>query len=96
MSIIQLHDWSIYEVTTWFHDTAEKTIHIVGVENSYTSRVSPPIVYFDEEENGYYCRKGDCYILEGQPGKNANTEYVLEKWCHGIGKHELREITNGD
>lgn len=57
--------------------------HLVGFESfgrDGQGRVSSKIVTFDKDKMQAVTRSGRVYKLSGQPGWNADAEYVWNKW----------------
>jgi hypothetical protein len=72
---ITLVRWRILE-------TDEGDRHLVGArEDDFTGRVSTAITTFDPSRMVAVTRSGRTYQLRGEPGYNADAQYVWERWC---------------
>lgn len=71
--------WSVREVLCG--DSSERTRHLVGyIARRGSGRVTSPIQSFDRDKMTIITRSGRVYRLEGQPGFNADAEYVWAHW----------------
>lgn len=63
-------------------ETDEGDRHLVGArEDDFTGRVSTAITTFDPSRMVAVTRSGRTYQLCGEPGYNADAQYVWEQWC---------------
>lgn len=87
---ICLKNWSIREV----HPAG--TRHFVGWNVAGEGRVSSAIVEFDPKKLLGRTASGRVYALLGQPGYDADAEYVFSRWCRipGQGAETVRDVTD--
>jgi hypothetical protein len=86
-SISSVHDepeesisqWSVHEVS--YGESNDKTHHLVGyIARQRLGRVSSAIQAFDRNKMLIRTSSGRIYHLEGQPGFNADADYVWAHW----------------
>ena len=68
---IELRQWSVMELNNGDR-------HFVGLH--YEGRVSSKIMTYDKETSVGVTRSGRRYLLIGNPGKNADADYVWQYW----------------
>jgi ATP-dependent Lon protease len=74
-----IEQWSVREILCG--DSSERTQHLVGyIARRGSGRVTSPIQSFDRDKMTIITRSGRVYRLEGQPGFNADAEYVWAHW----------------
>jgi hypothetical protein len=84
---ITLVRWRILE-------TDEGDRHLVGArEDDFTGKVSTAITTFDPSRMVPVTRSGRTYQLRGEPGYNADAQYVWEQWCAVNSVAESNDVT---
>lgn len=85
---IILGSWRIYEVP-------DGTRHFVGkLLNGGGGRVSSSINVFDKMSMSGITRSGRVYTLIGDPGFNADADYVWKAWMQGKGFATYEDVTS--
>lgn len=75
----KITSWSIREVL--ISSETEKTHHLVGyIPYEGCGRVTSKIQSFDKQNRLITTNSGRIYLLEGQPGKHEDGEYVWHMW----------------
>jgi len=68
--------------------------HLVGArEDDFTGRVSTAITTFDPSRMVAVTRSGRAYQLRGEPGYNADAQYVWEQWCAANSVQKSSDVT---
>ena len=85
---VVLVSWSVVEA-----QTGER--HFVGycVRNRQ-GRVSSAIKSFNLQTRQGVTRSGRIYLLEGEPGRDADADYVWERWAAVNGVTSTRDVTH--
>jgi hypothetical protein len=83
---IVLIRWRVMET-----DTGE--LHLVGVRDDFTGRVSAAVTSFDPLRMVATTESGRIYQLRGAPGYNAHAQYVWEQWCLVNGVRKFNDVT---
>jgi len=79
---IILQRWSVREVSGYLGQTNRRTRHFVGwnVEDS-EGRASTPIIMYDPVTCRGKTESGRVYELRGDPGFQADAEYIWKRWA---------------
>lgn len=93
--IIELTDWSIYEVPLYGVD-APWTRHFVGfAEELGLAQVSSAIVMFDQEHGVGASASHRVFQLVGQSGRHLESAQLWERWKALNGIQHDRDVTSG-
>lgn len=85
--------WSVREVI--FGQEADKSHHLVGyIHREHSGRVTSAIQEFDRDSMTVKTKSGRVYFLKGQPGFNADAEYVWNKWKAINDARDEVDVTN--
>ena len=85
--------WSVREVI--FGQETDRSRHLVGyVHKKGAGRVSSAIQQFDPESMTIRTKSGRIYHLQGQPGFNADAEYVWSLWKSFNDAQKESDVTN--
>jgi hypothetical protein len=75
-------------------ETGSGERHLVGArEDDFTGRVSTAVMTFDPLRMVATTRSGRTYQLRGEPGYNADAQYVWEQWCSVNGIQKSSDVS---
>ena len=87
-SIAMTH-WSLYQIMS---GNARRTRHLVGWAND-EGRVSSEIVKINLHTRTVSTYSGRIYELLGEPGRDADAQYVFDLWCRSVRASAIRDVT---
>ncbi len=90
---VTLRDWAVFEVP--LHGPGQPwTRHLAGWScEDQQGQVCSAVQQFSPQTGSCVTESGRVYRLLGQPGLNADAQYVWNRWKRIAGLSEQREVT---
>lgn len=84
--VVFLRPWQVFQLE-------DGSRHLSGGEGFFGGRVSSAVMSIDYEAARAVTQSGRIYELVGEPGSDADMDYVWERWTAGYNVTQWTDVT---